>query len=885
MPTDRNHMSKYLSATGKSIGPLFVLFFLAEPLLVSPSEPVPGGSNRTKLVIGGVTVTAQTHVIVISDEATVSELYAATELRDGLTSATGECIPIVRDSEPLASTRIPLIVGRSALIGKSTHPVDFDALGSDGIAIFTEGSVLVLTGNQRGVLYAAYSFLEDHVGFRWLTPDCTLVPSCRGLLRIDNLSVSYVPRFATRALDYWSAFNQDWAARNKVNGYGYAKKGSIDATHGGEVAYPDSSLFWSTLRFWIPLETYRGSHPEYFSEIGGRRVTTNNEDTDYCMTNAEVVQLTIAAVRKALRAAPNSTMISVSQNDHFSRYCRCPRCAELTAKQGAPSALVVHLVNQVAEAIEEEFPRVKLTTLAYHWSQKPPRDMKVHHNVIVEVCPLNLNQQTPLPETNSRLAKQLRADLDGWVRLCAPGNVKFCQYSINYSHLYQPHPNLHIFKPNMQYFADHGAGHFYDCGSYRSPGTEFAELRAYLIAKLAWNPEADADQLIEEFVAGYYGPAAPPILEYIHALRKHITSRPPMHLSAYANPDDGQITRELLAFGEAKMEEAERLVANDPVLRRRVLITRLPIRYGQIMLALSDFQVAANGTQLTSSLPNRIRDNLQPLLELLRQMDSPSIADVEIIPPSRWEYEIQEQAKCLPMDLVLLANDHFELTIVPAVNGRIWKMKDRATNRQLFGMWGTNHSALDGRGYAEFALPRSRGRWKDEGVFALAGKTSNSVTMQATLLDGLLSTRTLTLVENKAEVSFHTILANPTAQPIPIAFCTHPVFNVSDIGQARAEMLTNDTVTESKTMNPESVQGEEVWFHSPTGQWRIVDGKSKTVITNTFDPSLVENCLVWYDNRIWQGNVTMELRCRSVILQPGETFEFRHSYSITRMSP
>ena len=244
---------------------------LAALLPSAGAGQVSGAAGRTVLVVGGTTVTAHTHAIVIPAKPAPSERYAATELRDWLTSATGECLPIAADCD--GTTRVALAVGHAALLAGHLPALDTTRLGTEGMAIRTDGPVLLLAGNKRGVLYAVYSFLQDNMGFRWLTPDCTVLPAA-GVIRVDDLDTSHTPRFATRALDYWSAFNQDWAARNKVNGYGYAKKGSIDEAHGGEAAYPDASCFWSTLRFFIPIDKYRATHPEYFSQIGGRRVTS-----------------------------------------------------------------------------------------------------------------------------------------------------------------------------------------------------------------------------------------------------------------------------------------------------------------------------------------------------------------------------------------------------------------------------------------------------------------------------------------------------------------------------------------------------------------------------------------------------------------------------------
>ena len=45
----------------------------------------------------------------------------------------------------------------------------------------------------------------------------------------------------------------------------------------------------------------------------------------------------------------------------------------------------------------------------------------------------------------------------------------------------------------------------------REIGGEMAELRGYMLSKLMWDPYADARAVMEDFVQGYFGPAAPHI--------------------------------------------------------------------------------------------------------------------------------------------------------------------------------------------------------------------------------------------------------------------------------------------------------------------------------------------------------------------------------------
>ena len=44
---------------------------------------------------------------------------------------------------------------------------------------------------------------------------------------------------------------------------------------------------------------------------------------------------------------------------------------------------------------------------------------------------------------------------------------------------------------------------------------ELGQLRSYLISKLMWDPDADDNEIIDEFLGGYYGAAAEYMREYI----------------------------------------------------------------------------------------------------------------------------------------------------------------------------------------------------------------------------------------------------------------------------------------------------------------------------------------------------------------------------------
>jgi alpha-glucuronidase len=65
----------------------------------------------------------------------------------------------------------------------------------------------------------------------------------------------------------------------------------------------------------------------------------------------------------------------------------------------------------------------------------------------------------------------------------------------------------------MQIFKDHHVTmHFSQVNGVK--GGDFSEMRAYVLGKLMWNPYQDVDSLMQTFMKGYYGDAAPYLYQY-----------------------------------------------------------------------------------------------------------------------------------------------------------------------------------------------------------------------------------------------------------------------------------------------------------------------------------------------------------------------------------
>jgi len=528
----------------------------------------PPGTGKCVLTIGGKTVKPATHAIVLPTKPTPQEKLAADDLRVHVRQLTGGDVPIVAEGE--LGDRVPIVVGRAAAaLKKLGVRTDFDKLGLEGIVVRTRGPALILAGNRRGVLYAVYTFLEDYCNCRSFAPDCTVIPKT-GRFDVADLNVRYIPPLEYRSTDYPRSRPATWAVRNKVNG----TQTQLTDKHGGKIAY---SHFVHTFNSILNPAKEFAKHPEYFSMIKGKRTGGR---TQLCLTNPDVIAIAIQTVRRWIKAAPAATIFSVSQND-WHNYCQCPHCAALAKKEGSQAGPMIHFVNAIAAAIAEDHPDKLISTLAYQYTRKPPRHVRPRPNVCVRLCSIECCFAHPLDvcPTNRSFVDDIR----NWNKIC--NRLYIWDYVINYAHSVQPFPNLYSLKPNIRFFIAHGVKGIYEEACYFTVGSELAELRTWIIAKTLWDPTYDTDRAIDEFLAGYYGPAAGPIRKYVNLIHKQVADHADWHANIWSPPTAPYLSRSVIGQSARHFDEAEAAVAKDPGRLHRVRVARMPIQYVQIATA------------------------------------------------------------------------------------------------------------------------------------------------------------------------------------------------------------------------------------------------------------------------------------------------------------
>ena len=360
-----------------------------------------------------------------------------------------------------------------------------DSLCDDGYLIVGDGRDLVLHGKgEKGTLYAMYAFLEM-MGYRLYTPEAMVVPDvsrmelpvCR---KLSN------PAFCYREVAYYypnhSQLYADWH-------------------HLHSMADRDSlfGMFVHTFGRLLPPSEYYDAHPEWYSLNSGRRM----RDGQLCLSNPDVFEELCRRLSDAMAQRPEAQIWSVSPNDNYN-VCECADCRHLDSLYGGQSGTLMWFVGNVAR----RFPDKTISTLAYQYTRQAPlptasRPPVLPENLQVMLCPIEVGRELPI--ASSPKEASFRKDMEDWHQLT--DNIFLWDYVVQFRNFWDPFPNLHVLQPNLQFFRDNGARMMFEQGTGPHNVSSWMDLRCYLIAKLLWNPDADIEDVMEDFFQGYYGEA------------------------------------------------------------------------------------------------------------------------------------------------------------------------------------------------------------------------------------------------------------------------------------------------------------------------------------------------------------------------------------------
>ncbi len=517
-------------------------------------------SNKKAVINDG----QSNYKIFVAENATLPEKLAARELQKYLNEMSSCKLPIVHN---ISRKNKVIYVGFRGALDVLMQGLRVQTFGGEEFIIRQEGdNILIAGGEPRGTLYGVIGLL-DTLGCRWYTREVVKIPK-RATVYFPDGDIRQKPAFEYRESWYKEAYDAKWAMHNRLNP-------SIvpvpDSLGGSYITYPFVHTFYRL----VPPEKYFKKHPEYFSLVDGKR---KGHEAQLCLTNPDVVKIATQTVFRWIKEHPRATVFTVDQNDGYG-YCECEQCKKVDEAEGSHSGTLIRFVNQIADSVAKVYPHIKLQTLAYVYTEAPPKHLRPADNVTIRMCHYNYCSAHAMMQCSSH--KPFIERLEAWKKIAK--RITIWDYFTDYARYLLPYPNFERVVNDVRFYADNSCIGLFAQGSNvpDDGGGEFGELRAWVFARLMWNPNRDGWKLVNEFIDNVYGPSAPFIHEYIAMLQENVKPQS-VYFSIFAEPTDGgYLTPQTVHRAEQLFAKAEKAAA-DRALLKRVELAHLPVLYSRL---------------------------------------------------------------------------------------------------------------------------------------------------------------------------------------------------------------------------------------------------------------------------------------------------------------
>ena len=565
------------------------------------------------------------YAIVVSANATSTEMYAAETLQEYLYEINKSLFEIITDDTPFDGFKF--CVGATSVYD-TADDLEGKAADSYVIAPFHDG-IAIFGAGGRGTIYGVHTFLEKFCGYKCYGWYPAMVMTS-DKMTLPQEKIEYEPFFEYRNTDWRSGWMSLYSVSHKLNGV-YQ---TYSPEQGGNIPYLGDAACHTLSTVFCSAEKYFESHPEYFALRDGERFPTQ-----LCLTNDEVYEIVLNEVLEVLNKEHDSKadlqIISLSQADNLD-YCECENCKALDNANGSHAGSLITFVNRVADAVKAAgYSNIAFDTLAYTYSRKAPSQVRPKDNVIVTLCTFECCFSHTLDDSSCQVNRELIEDLEDWSGIC--NRLYIWDYTTNYAYTLGIFPDFNVLQKNIQCFNRYGVKGVYEEGNYYVDrcDTEFGELRTYLIAELLENPYCNYDAKMLEFCNGYYGEGGEYIKEIIDELtactKGHVNLICRMGDTFSIDDEEAEKIDGLWALAESASE------GSDDALEA-IGRSKLSWRYVKAVLGLREFGGTLEENRDTrESLFNDLISHGVRMIDEWTWIED-DFAEYELIPVEEWEY-------------------------------------------------------------------------------------------------------------------------------------------------------------------------------------------------------------------------------------------------------
>ena len=457
--------------------------------------------------------------LVIPEEPTEYETEAAILINEYVEKALGVTFPIV--SGVTAESGKYISVGDTSMMRQSGISVDRNEFGESGFRIVTKSDDVYISGSRstlrRGTYYGAQEFLKHTIDWRAYAVDEVRYTES-DQMPLYNFDVTEIPEFDSRR----------YGSYNVTSNLNYQRLLRLSVKEEEQLPLSGHSHFKI-----LPPETYAPLHPEWYAWKPGYNYDSPKAylSGQLCLSNEEMQEEFVKQLVQMFRDYPTTNFAHIGQQD-VAGPCECDNCKAMMAEYNTTyTGMLVAFTNRIAREVtriiqsSEPDRQLEFEMFAYQKSIAPPVNLVdgkyvPHHeevvpdeNVAVQFTPMgSVITETMSLEKN----KTFYNYLEGWCAIT--DNISTWTYGTNFHTANINQKNWDIATADLRTYSEHGVRRVYNQSLNNVNIAQLYEIRVWVESQLMWNVSLSYQELAEEFIENYYGPAAPHVQEMFDAM-------------------------------------------------------------------------------------------------------------------------------------------------------------------------------------------------------------------------------------------------------------------------------------------------------------------------------------------------------------------------------
>ncbi len=455
---------------------------------------------------------ASEYFILLPENATNNEEFAASELQKFVKEASGAELSIVKENKA-DFTGSFLSVGNTKASQEAGVMPTYEEFQRGGFQLKTVEDDCYIKGyTDIGTRNGIYEFLYYCFDYECYATD-EIVMTETDDLRMPSFDLDITPSFDFRKANGGDVVGDDVLAyRMRFN--------TTDELFVTGNSCHTSFQFVDPWLYNYQSETYK----DWFSP---KRVNLDESTVvpaQLCYSNTEMWEVYLKNVKEQLKiSALPFCMLGMEDNEGW---CDCEKCAESKEKYGADSATIIKFCNYMQTEInkwyEEEYPErepVTLVIFAYHSSEKAPcsydektgeyvpvdESVVLHEDSAVMYAPIRANVAY---DFNSKENEDVKTNIEQWNAIS--DMMMFWTYTLNPGHLLTMVDTFEVIQENYQLMAENDGVYLLDqlANDNVEGNSAWERCTTYVMSKLQWNVDLNMEELIADFFANYFDVAS-----------------------------------------------------------------------------------------------------------------------------------------------------------------------------------------------------------------------------------------------------------------------------------------------------------------------------------------------------------------------------------------